>query len=75
MNYEWRQARNGVSHSTFKIQNSKLTWRTLPAGCAALTCGYENLTLRVISLLLIRISYKYHIFAAVKPKLINIQLS
>jgi hypothetical protein len=33
-------------------------WRTLPAGCAALTCGYENPTLRVISLLLIRMSYE-----------------
>jgi hypothetical protein len=55
---EWRQAVNGASHSTFKIQPSKLTWRTLSAGCAALTCGYENPTLRVISLLLIRMNYE-----------------
>jgi hypothetical protein len=55
---EWRQAINGVSHSTFKIQPSKLGWCRLPAGCAALTCGYENPTLRVISLLLIRMNYE-----------------
>jgi hypothetical protein len=30
----------------------------LAAGCAALTCGYENPTLRVISLLLIRMNYE-----------------
>jgi hypothetical protein len=33
-------------------------WRTLSAGCAALTCGYENPTLRVISQLLIRMNYE-----------------
>jgi hypothetical protein len=30
----------------------------ITAGCAALTCGYENPTLRVISLLLIRMNYE-----------------
>jgi hypothetical protein len=50
MNYELRQAVNGVSHSTFKIQPSTFDFLAAATGThvprRSLTCGSENNALR-----------------------------